>query len=154
MGLREKLKFQSKFPAILPLFPWGGENIFTVFKVDKVFRLIRLLIVACGMLSHSSSMAVWSCWILAGTGTHCCTRQSRASQTCSMGDKSGEYAAYGRPGTFSASRNCVQVLATWGHVLSCWSMRWWWGMTGTIMGLMRGWRGHTWSAVVNPVGLW
>ncbi len=32
-------------------------------------ELIRLLIVACGMLVHSSLMAVRSCWILAGTGT-------------------------------------------------------------------------------------
>ncbi len=32
-------------------------------------ELIRLLIVACGMLVHSSSMGVRSCWILAGTGT-------------------------------------------------------------------------------------
>ena len=32
-------------------------------------ELIRLLIVASGMLSHSSSMAVQSRWILAGTGT-------------------------------------------------------------------------------------
>ncbi len=30
-------------------------------------ELIRLLIVFCVMLVHSSSMAVWSCWILAGT---------------------------------------------------------------------------------------
>ena len=58
-------------------------------------ELIRLLIVACGMLSHSS-MAVWSCWILAWTGTRCCTHQSRASQTCSMGDMSGECAGHGR----------------------------------------------------------
>ena len=34
-------------------------------------ELIRLLIVACGMMAHSSSMAVLSCWILAGTGTRC-----------------------------------------------------------------------------------
>ncbi len=34
-------------------------------------ELIRLLIVACGMLVHSYSMAVRSCWILAGTGTRC-----------------------------------------------------------------------------------
>ena len=33
-----------------------------------------------------------SCWILVGTGTHCHTRQSRASQTCSIDDMSGEYA--------------------------------------------------------------
>jgi hypothetical protein len=56
--------------------------------------------VDCGMLSHSSLMAVRSCWILAGTGTHCRTRWSRASQTCSMGDMSGEYADHGRTGTF------------------------------------------------------
>ena len=42
-------------------------------------ELIRLLIVACGMLYHSSSMAVWSCWNT-GTGTCCRTRRSRASK--------------------------------------------------------------------------
>ncbi len=62
-------------------------------------ELIRLLIVACGMLVHSSSMAVWKCWILAGTGTHCRIRRSRASQTCSMGDMSGAYAGHARTGT-------------------------------------------------------
>ena len=79
-------------------------------------ELIRLVIVVCGMLSNSSSMAVWSCWILEGTGTHC---RSRASQTCSMGNMSGEYGGHVRTGTFSASRNCVQILATWGCALSC-----------------------------------
>ncbi len=56
-------------------------------------------------------MSVWSCWILAGTGTRCRIRRSRASQTCSMGDVSGEYAGHARTGIFSASRNCVQILA-------------------------------------------
>ncbi len=88
-------------------------------------ELIRLLIVACGMLVHSSSMAVWSCWILAGIGRRCCIRRSRASQTCSMGDMSGEYAGHARTGMFSASRNCVQIFATWGRALSCCNMRWW-----------------------------
>ena len=36
-----------------------------------------------------------------------------------MGDMSGEYAGHGRTGTFSASRNCGQILATWGRALSC-----------------------------------
>ena len=66
-------------------------------------ELIWLLFVACGMLSHSSSMAVQSCWIWAGTRTHGRTCQSRASQTCSMGDISGENAGHGRTGTFLAS---------------------------------------------------
>ncbi len=32
-------------------------------------------------------------------------------QTCSIGDMSGEYAGHARTGMFSASRNCVQILA-------------------------------------------
>ena len=54
-----------------------------------------LLTDTCGMLSHSFSMAVRSCWILAGTETRCWTLRSRASQTCSLGDMSGEYAGHG-----------------------------------------------------------
>ncbi len=107
--------------------PGGSENqsvsgVTTICHLLRI-ELIRLLIVACGMLVHSSSMAVRSCWILAGTGTRCHIRQSRASQTCSMGDMSGEYAVHARTGMFSASRNCVQILATWGRALSCCNMR-------------------------------
>ena len=76
-------------------------------------------------------MAVWSCWILAGTVTRCRTHQSRASQTCSIGDMSGEYSGHGRTGTFSASRNCLQILVT--CTLSCWNMRWL-RMNGMTMG--------------------
>ena len=36
--------------------------------------------VDCGMWSHSSSMTVWSSWILAGTGTRRRTRRSTASK--------------------------------------------------------------------------
>ena len=61
--------------------------------------------------------------------------RTRASQTCPMGNMSGEYAGHGRTGTFSASRNCVQILVTWGCALSCWNMRWWQRMNGTTMGL-------------------
>lgn len=96
-------------------------------------ELIRLWIVACGMLVHSWK-AVWSCRILAETGT-CCVFWSRASQTCSMGDMPGEYADHARPGMFSASRNCVQILAAWGCALSCFDMRWWSWMNGSTMGL-------------------
>ncbi|XP_055727755.1 ankyrin repeat and SOCS box protein 5-like isoform X3 [Salvelinus fontinalis] len=69
--------------TILPMLDYG----------DVIYRsaeLIRLMIVACGMLSYSSAMAVRSCWILAGTGTRCHTRLSRAFQTCSMGDMSAQ----------------------------------------------------------------
>ncbi len=85
------------------------------------------------MLVHSSSMAVRSCWILAGTGTRCCICRSRASQTCSMGDMSAEYAGHARTGMFSPSRNCVQILAT--CTLSCCNTRWRSWMNATTMGL-------------------
>jgi hypothetical protein len=85
----------------------------TLHEADHLRNeLIRLLIVACGLLSHSSSMAVRSCWILVLTGTRCSTRRSRASQTCSLGDMFGEYAGHGRTETFSASSNCVQIVGT------------------------------------------
>ncbi len=38
---------------------------------------------------------------------------------------SGECAGHEWTGMFSASRNCVQILATWGRALSCCNMRWW-----------------------------
>ncbi len=83
------------------------------------------------MVVHSSSMAVRSCWILTGTVTCCRIRRSRASQTYSVGDMSGEHA---RTGMFSASKNCVQILTTWGHALSCCNMRRWSCMNDTTMG--------------------
>ncbi len=52
-----------------------------------------------------------------------------------MGDKSSENAGHARTGIFSASRNCVQILATWGRALSCCNMKWWSWMNGTTMGL-------------------
>ncbi len=81
--------------------PFASRSATHLLRIE----LIRLLIVACGMLVHSSSMAVWSCWILAGTETRCGIRRTRASQSCSMGDMSGEYAGHARTGMFSASAN-------------------------------------------------
>ncbi len=42
---------------------------------------------------------------------------------------------HARNGIFSASRNCVQILATWGRALSRCNMMWWSWMNGTTMGL-------------------
>ena len=55
---------------------------------------------ACGMLSHLSSKVVRSYWILAET---CC--RDRTTQTCSMGDMSGEYGGHGRSGNGRNSPN-------------------------------------------------
>ena len=52
-------------------------------------------------------MAVQSCWILARTGTHCGARQSRASQTWSTGDMSGEYAGHEITDIFSFQELCT-----------------------------------------------
>ena len=43
-------------------------------------ELIRLLIVACGTLSHSSSLAVWRRWIWAETATCCRTHRTHLSR--------------------------------------------------------------------------
>lgn len=48
----------------------SGVTIICLTQCNRVHtQLIRLLIVACGMFVHSSSMSVQSCWILAGTRT-------------------------------------------------------------------------------------
>ncbi len=70
-----------------------------------------------------------------GGGARCRIRRSRASQTCSMGDMTGEYAGHARTRMFSAFRDCVQILATWGCALSCCNMRWWSWMNDTTIGL-------------------
>ncbi len=115
----------------------GSENqsvsgVTTICHLLRI-ELIRLLIVACGMLVHSFSMAVRSWWILAGTGTCCRIRRSRASQTCSMGDMSGEYAGHARTGMFSASRIVYRSLqhgavhyhaATWGDGRGWMAQQW------------------------------
>ncbi len=95
---------------------WGGPNTsqylmwppFASRSATLRIELIKLLIVACGMLAHFSSMAVWSCWILAGTGTHCRIRRSRASQTYSMGDMSGVQCIYIHIHVYSISQKWVQ----------------------------------------------
>jgi hypothetical protein len=63
--------------------PFASSSATHLLRIE----LIRLLIVAFGLLSRSSSMSVWSCWILSGTGTHWHTWSSRAFQTCSMADE-------------------------------------------------------------------
>lgn len=82
-------------------------------------QLIRLLFAVRGMLVHSFSMADQNWWILARIGRCCCIRWSRASQTCSMGHMSVEYASHTRTGMFLASRNCVQILPIQGREWSC-----------------------------------
>ncbi len=47
--------------------PFASRSATHLLRIE----LIRLLIVGCGMLVHSSSMGVRSFWILAGTGTRC-----------------------------------------------------------------------------------
>ncbi len=90
--------------SVWPPFGLTQCNTSPSHRVDQVIK--------CGLWNvFSSSMAVWSYWILAGTGTRCRIRWPRASQTCSMGDMSGEYAGL-ELGCFQF-QDCVQILATW-----------------------------------------
>lgn len=55
-----------------------------------------------------------SCWIL-GTRTHIIYAKYRAFQTCSMSDMFSKHTSHAKTGVFLVSRNCVQILRTWGH---------------------------------------
>ncbi len=81
-------------------------------------------VVDCGLCNVGPLlfMSVWSCWILSGTGR---IRRSRASQTCSMGDMSGEYAGHARTGCFQLPGIVYRSLQYRAVQLSCCNMRWW-----------------------------
>ncbi len=67
-------------------------------------------VVDCG-LWNVGPLLFNGCEILAGTGTCCRIRRSRASQTCSMGDMSGDYAGHAR--TYACPYH--NPTATMGH---------------------------------------
>ena len=56
--------------------------------------------------------------------TRCRTRWPRMSQTCSIGDKSGDRAGQSRWYTLFCCRNCCTILARWGLALSSCSTTW------------------------------
>ena len=131
-------------------FTWLGIQICICWSQIPFFKKVGMWIrkpvsIWCDHLmqrdtcpSHRVEQAVdydlWNCWILVGTGTCCRRCRPRASHTCSMGVMSGDYVGPGRTRTFSASRNCVQILAARGRALSCWNMTWWRQMNGTTNG--------------------
>lgn len=84
------------------------------------------LIVDCWRLVHSSSMAVPSCWILAGTGP---VLLHMPFQIIMFGESAGHART-------PSSRNCVEILATWGLLWPYCNMRWWSWMKGTKTGLL------------------
>jgi hypothetical protein len=95
-------------------------------------ELIRMLIIACGMLSHSSSMALRSCWILGGTGTRVDPEHLNmlmSKHTCLVCIQ-----AIVELGHFQLPRIVYRSLRH-GCAFSFWIMRWWRWMNGTTMGL-------------------
>ncbi len=95
-------------------------------------------VVDCGMLVHSSSMA---CAKLRDIGRNCQELEHVVVYPDPEHPKHAQWvtcpvsAGHARTGMFSASRNCVQILATWGCALACCKMRWRSWMNGTTMGL-------------------
>lgn len=86
-----------------PVRSWCDQHLRHAVHIE----LIKLLIVACGILVHSS---VSSYWILAGIETRCCIHRFRESQTCSMGDMSAEYA---KTGMFIMLKHEVMFFEVW-----------------------------------------
>ena len=86
--------------------------------------LMRLAICSWGILLHSSCKAAPKAWSVLGRGTLCRTRWPRMSQTCSIGDKSGDRAGQSSWSTLFCCRNCRTILARWGLALSSCSTTW------------------------------
>lgn len=104
---------------------WFFSNTVKTLEVHHLcMEVIWLLIMACGMLVHTTSLAVQSRWILAGTATRGHIQRPRASPTCSMGDRFGEYASHVRTRILSA-RLCKPIGWTAIRVAGLrWVWRW------------------------------
>ena len=83
----------------------------------------RVLIMAMGMLFHSSCKACVSWTWLVGAFGRLLTLLSSSSHKCSIGDKSGLNAGQSSGCMLLLARNCWQTLATWGRALSCCNIR-------------------------------
>ena len=83
--------------------------------------LMSLAICSWGILLHSCCNAAPKAWSVLGRGTLCRARWPRMSQTCSIGDKSGDQAGQSR---WSILFCCRTILARWGLALSSCSTTW------------------------------
>ena len=90
----------------------------------RLILLMSLAVCSWGILLHSSCKAAPKAWSVLGRGTLCRTRWPRMSQTCSIGDKSGDRAGQSRWSTLFCCRNCCTILARWGLALSSCSTTW------------------------------
>ncbi len=115
-----------KTSQYLVLPPFASCSATNLLRIE----LIRLLIVDCGMMVHSSSMAVRSCWILAGTGTRCHIHQFKHSQwvTCPVSTLAmQELGCFHLPGIVYRSLQHGAVhyhAATWGDGRGWMAQQW------------------------------
>ncbi len=117
------IKGHSKMCSFYCIWGSGGSENQSVSGVTTICHLLRIefdQVVDCG-LWNVGPLLFNGCAKFAGywqeLETRCHIRQSRASQTCSMGDMSGEYAGHARTGMISASRNCVQNPCNMGQCI-------------------------------------
>jgi len=74
----------------------------SIYPWAIIYMDICSKVVDCGLWSVGPLL--FNGWILAGPGTRC---RSRASQTCSVCDMSGEYAGHARTDVFSFQELCT-----------------------------------------------
>lgn len=83
-----------------------GTDLWTHMTVCLSLVHVELITVSV----HSSSVAVWSCWILAGSGTQ--AHRSGASQTCSVAVMSVSVQAMNNCDVLSLQEQCRDTCST------------------------------------------
>ncbi len=122
------------------LLYWGGLKTsqylvwsqFASHRETYLLRIefIRLLIVACGMLVHSSSMAVWSCWIYQELEHTVVTPIQSIPNTLIEWNVRWVCWPCKNWNVFSFQKLCT-ILATWGLIIL--QLRWWSWMNVTTI---------------------
>lgn len=90
-----------------------------LLRIEDTYRWIT----CPGILFHSSSSAVASCKRFWGWGLRILTLLPNSSQTCSIGERSGDFEGQSSMSTLFWFRNSLVARAVWAVALSCWNVR-------------------------------
>ena len=114
--LGSELNFTSQY-RVWP--PPAFNTAIHLLRLDDTYYWIT----CPGMLFHSSSSAVASCKRFWGWGLRILTLLPNSSQTCSIGERSGDFEGQSSISTLFWFRNSLVVRAVWAVALSCWNVR-------------------------------
>ena len=124
MTIDKRLELQNCTWSVSMWFQYGVKPPCAAIRVSmrRDMESKRPWISSWGMSLHTVCMRVHKASRVEAGGLWRISRRPTKSQTCSMGDMSGERASQRSSDTRLLWKNACTILATCGRALSCWNM--------------------------------